>query len=479
MLSYFKNWLAHSARTARRTIGDKAGSTAVMFAVALVPMAMAIGAAVDYGSALQMRTLLTSSLDSATLSVAIGQASGALPTPTGTAAQVRTALSSEVQHALDGRLASMSSRVTTTATADTDATGAITSHATMRVNTQFMKMFGINTVTMNADSKVMVPAGPVEVAMVLDTTGSMAGAKIAGLQSAANNLASTLFSMPNASANLKVAVVPFTYYVNIGLSNRNASWLSGSSDYSVPQSGCYDTYPYAVYSNPVTVPATCTNDGIPYDCSWTNYQTVNLGAPVNVCSSWTNYYTWNGCVGSRNYPADLTDTADSGNPVPALLNYSCSTPLLRLTNSLSTVQTQINSLTAGGETYIATGLLWGWRTLSPNTPFADGASYTSRTRKYMVVMTDGANTHSPNYPDHEGTDVALANDLTAQTCAAIKAKGITIYTVAFTVTDPTIKSILQACATSTSGYFDSASVADLQAAFSAIGNSITSARIVQ
>ena len=51
--------------------------------------------------------------------------------------------------------------------------------------------------------------------------------------------------------------------------------------------------------------------------------------------------------------------------------------------------------------------------------------------------------------------------------------------MAFQVTDLTIKGILQNCASSSAGYFDSASATDLQNAFVAIGNSITAIRITR
>lgn len=229
-----------------------------------------------------------------------------------------------------------------------------------------------------------------------------------------------------------------------------------------------------------TVNSTCTNDGITSPCSWQSCNGYTQQGTYQSCPSPVNH-TWNGCVGSRNLPTDVgpnADLADSTNPIPALLDYWCSAPLQRLTSNQTLVQTAINNLTAAGETYIAPGLLWGWRTLSPNTPYADGAAYNSRTRKYIVLMTDGFNTHSPNYPDHEGANTTDANNLTAQTCAAVKAKGIKIFTVAFQVTDTTIKSILQNCASASTAYFDSTSAADLQTAFQSIGNAITQVRIL-
>ena len=454
---------------------DRSGAAAVIFAVALFPMALAVGAAIDYASAMRMRTTLTASLDSAALSVAVAQASGQ------NVNLATAALNQAVQKALQGSLGSFAASANVLTTASIDGSGALAASAQISVPTKLMGMIGIRSINVNATTRVSMPAGPVELAMVLDTTGSMAGAKIAALQTAATSLTNTMFSIPNATANVKMAVVPFTDYVNIGLADRNASWLTGAQDYTTPASGSCQDLPNMVCTGGYsTVNSTCTSDGASSACS---YQTCN-GYTQQGTYQWCPApvtHTWYGCVGSRNFPGDVgatSDVADSTNPVPALLDYGCATPLQRLTNSQSTVQTAINNLTANGETYIAPALLWGWRVLSPYTPYADGAAYNGRTRKYIVLMTDGFNTHSPNYPDHEGTDTTTANSLTAQTCTAIKAKGITIFTVAFQVSDPTIKSILQNCATSAAGYYDSGSSTDLLTAFQQIGAAITQVRIL-
>jgi len=447
----------------------------VIFAVVLLPMLLTVGAAVDYSSAMRMRTNLTSSLDSAALSVAVAKTSGQNVNLTD------AALTQAVQKALQGALGQYSTNANITPTATIDGSGALAATAQFSVPTRIMGLVGIHSINVTAATRVAMPAGPVELAMVLDTTGSMAGAKIAALQSAATNLTNAMFSIPNAATNVKMAVVPFTDYVNIGLADRNSSWLTGAQDYTTPASGSCQDYPNMVCTGGyTTVNSTCTTDGITSACSYQDCNGFTQQGTYQWCPS-ASTYTWYGCVGSRTLPADVgasADVADATNPVPALLNYSCSTPLQRLTNNQATVQTAINGLTAWGETYIAPALLWGWRVLSPYTPYADGAAYNSRTRKYIVLMTDGYNTHSPNYPDHEGTDTATANNLTAQTCTAIKAKGITIFTVAFQVSDTTIKSILQSCATSSTGYFDSTSASDLMTAFQSIGNAITQVRIL-
>ncbi len=459
----------------RRFRQNRQGAAAVIFAIALLPIGLAVGAAVDYASAMRMRTTLTSSLDSAALSVAVAQAGGQ------NVNLANAALTQAVQKALIAALGPFAANAHVVTSASIDGSGALAANAQISVPTRLMGLIGINSMSVNATTRVSMPAGPVELAMVLDTTGSMAGAKIAALQTAATNLTNTLFSIPNAASNVKVAVVPFTDYVNIGLADRNATWLTGAQDYTTPASGSCTTEPnYVCTGGYTTVNTTCTNDGITLPCSYQNCNGYTQQGTYQSCPSPVTH-TWYGCVGSRTYPTDIganADKADATNPIPALLDYGCTTQLQRLTNNQTTVQTAINNLSAYGETYIAPALLWGWRTLSPYTPYADGAAYGGRTRKYIVLMTDGFNTHSPNYPDHEGSDTTTANTLTSQTCTAVKAKGITIFSVAFQVTDLTIKSILQNCATSSTGYFDSTSAADLQAAFQAIGAAITQVRIL-
>jgi len=197
-----------------------------------------------------------------------------------------------------------------------------------------------------------------------------------------------------------------------------------------------------------------------------------------VSSCWSaGVDSWVGTVGSRNYPLDLSADVSAANPVPAMWWVASPQTVVRLTNNAAAVKSQISSLTAASETFIAPGVLWAWRTLSPNAPFSDGAAYGTGTKKIMILMTDGANTHSPNYPDHEGTNVADANDITKKTCANAKALGIVIYTIAFQVTDVTIKGILQDCASAPVNYYDATSNTAMLAAFKEIANNLTQLRV--
>ena len=92
-------------------------------------------------------------------------------------------------------------------------------------------------------------------------------------------------------------------------------------------------------------------------------------------------------------------------------------------------------------------------------------------------MTDGVNSVSPSADGHDGTDTAAANAITQQACSNAKADGITVFTVAFEVTDNTVKDVLRTCATSGGFFFDATDTSLLMSAFDAIGQQLVNLRI--
>ena len=164
------------------------------------------------------------------------------------------------------------------------------------------------------------------------------------------------------------------------------------------------------------------------------------------------------------------------------MNASCTAPITPLTNDSSKMRNVVDAMVATGNTYIPEGLMWGWRILSPGAPFDEAGSYTAkgspkRLRKILVLMTDGANTLSPTYPAHDGTDTALANSLTLEACTQIKAAGIEIFAIAFDVTDTTIRNTLTTCASSPVNYFEAVTETQLRAAFESIARGVVALRL--
>ena len=177
-------------------------------------------------------------------------------------------------------------------------------------------------------------------------------------------------------------------------------------------------------------------------------------------------------------------TAVMGNQIPGLESVDCPvSPILPLSDIETTITTAIDGMKADGWTYIPAGLAWGWRTLSPHAPFAEAMNTATFDDKggtrAIILMTDGMNTRAPDYPTHESIDTALADTKTADLCVAIKAQNIVVYTIAFDVTDTTIKSILETCATKPTYYFTPTDTTGLKNAFKSIAESVRNLSIVQ
>jgi Flp pilus assembly protein TadG len=444
------------------------GNIAMIFAMSLFVLGGAVGVAIDFGRASNARGQLQSSLDSAVLSVARLKANGN--------EDPELSVRSLVQASFGERFPSVSFDINETI----DASGSVRATASAAIPTKFMQLFGKTTMAVSTRSAAQFGAGVAEVALVLDNTFSMSGAKIAALKDGAKRLVDIIYEAPDADKTVRVGLVPFARYVNVGVGYRGESWLDVEDDSSSTANQCWQTYPNATSSNCHTVTVHGVNDGLPYSydqeqCDW------DYGAPVEVCGPVTTNKTWNGCVGSRGYPLETKISDDFSTPVPGIMDVSCSRPLTRLSNDKNTIKDQIDAMVASDETFLQAGIIWGWRLLSPQAPFSDGANRKTQpdVKRFMVLMTDGANTISPSYPKHDGNDTGLTNALSLETCNAIKAEGTYIYAIAFDVTDPGIRTLLSDCATAPPYYYAADDAAGLKQAFEAIANSVVAIRLTQ
>ena len=450
---------------------DRSAATAVTFALLAVPIAALAGGATDAYLVYQHKSDLQAVVDGAVMA-------GAIQADTGASSDtVKTTVKTYVSKNFDTVY-----KATTTLNTEMDnSAGQVSASATTSMPTSFLKMIGISSITYTAKSAATYGGGLMEVALAIDVTGSMDGDKLTAAKAAAKDLVQTLFTVPGTNKvneKVKVGLVPFARYVNVGLSSRGSTWLDVAADASWKSYDCWyeDSGGYCAASHKVTT--TCYNDGTPYSCSWDQCDKWVSGKQVKVCQ-WVQHATgWNGCVGSRNSPLDLQAEVTSSNKVPGLMDTWCNAELVRLTKTQGQVISAIENLSAWDETYIAPGMLWAWRVLSPKAPFGDGSSDNVKTKKAIILMTDGYNTLSATYPQHWGTDTNDANAVLSKTCANVKADGIAIYTIAFQVTDPTIKKILTDCATSSSYFFDSSNISAMQSAFKQIGSQLSSRRLV-
>ncbi len=440
---------------------DTRGSVAIIAAVALLALMGMLGLAIDYGRMTSVRQELQTFADAALVAAA-------------TSAQVNTDPQTAATNSLNSNWGAKQRQGTANIAISDVGNNELEGLARTSLPMTFMKVLGKQAVDISVKASVVYGQSSVELALVLDTTASMSGQPLLDLRSATKTLLDTAYAPPGATDKVKVAVVPFGQYVNVGITNRNKPWMSVPADGTTTQSNVCTTYsPVTGTSNCQTKTATGYNDGVPYTYTYQDCQ-YTYGPPVTTCGPQTTTTTWNGCAGSRAHPLENDATVATAQPVPGVMNVSCGTELLRLTKDRAKIDDTVNALAAAGDTFIPAGLIWGWRAISPDSPYADATAYTGANvaRKAMVLMTDGFNTRSPNYPDHEGSDANQANTLMAQTCAAIKAKKIALYTVAFNVTDQAAKDRLSACASSPSQFFDAPTATQLTASFQKIGQTL-------
>jgi hypothetical protein len=165
----------------------------------------------------------------------------------------------------------------------------------------------------------------------------------------------------------------------------------------------------------------------------------------------------------------------------------------------------------GGGTNNMEGLMWGWRVLSPGSPFTEGGAYADR-KKIIVLMSDGLNDVANNPNDAIMSDYnamnyrrvwkeggawgAVPNDIRlpihsradfqdyidsrfAAACSNVKAAGVEIYTVLFRETDTRTVDLFTNCATRANMAYFASSQAALREAFGEIADSISKLRITK
>lgn len=200
---------------------DKRGTVAVMFGLSLVPLIGLSGAAIDYARGAQVRTELAAALDSAVL-----QAAKTVPGQTD--ARVGQVVKSVVAARFDTRQlgdfqVSASAR-----------TGTLEGTASGKLQTAFMSVLGIQSMPVTVSSAAAWGTANLEVALVLDNTGSMAETlgsqrKIDALISAAREFVSTMQGVASTPASsVKIGVVPFDTNINVGPLNSRAWWIDMS-----------------------------------------------------------------------------------------------------------------------------------------------------------------------------------------------------------------------------------------------------------
>jgi Flp pilus assembly protein TadG len=205
-----------------RFLADQRAGVAPIFALAIVPVIGFVGAAVDYSRGNVVRTAMQASLDATALMLS-RDAAGMDP------AQV-TSKATSFFKAQFNRAEMPEPTVTAVLTSPQQGSFILDVKASGSVPTTFTKILGHDKLDISSSAQVKWGVKKLELALVLDNTGSMSSnGKMTELKTASKNLLTTLKDAAKQLGDIKIAIVPFDKIVNIGTGFAG----SGFIDYTV------------------------------------------------------------------------------------------------------------------------------------------------------------------------------------------------------------------------------------------------------
>lgn len=401
---------------------DRRGAIAIIFALSIFTLCGATGLAIDASRAYNIAQKVNAALDAAALAAA-----KMLDQEGATDGQIKA----RAEAVLNAHLGALGvPGVTLGAPRVIPNRGASTVDIDVDISmpTAFAQVIGVPSVNFNKGTSVSYRSQRVELAMVLDVTGSMNdGGKLAAMKVAANDVIDALIDPANPGF-VRISLVPYSATVNVG-SYRDTASGGDSVD------GCV--------MERLESPSRDTDD-VP-------------GFPRN--------FAVNG---------QLNAASNSRYACPPAV-------MLPLSSNATTLKNTINGYGAAGWTAGHIGLAWGWNTISDKWASiftgdaAPGAHNPSRNIKAILLMTDGMfnTSYTAGTSDAEQTAEAVAR--TNALCGAIKLRQIRIFTVAFQA-PAAAESLLQGCA-SPGDYYDANNNSQLRDAFRAVAESLLSLRV--
>jgi Flp pilus assembly protein TadG len=393
-------------------LADRRGSAVPFFALVVVPVIGMAGAAVDYSRANSVRTAMQAAADASAL--ILSKEAQSLD-----AAQM-TQKATDYFNANFHRTDAKNIVVTATFSSPQEGSFILNVTASASVDAAFGKILDVTDFNMSAKSEVKWGVKRLELALVLDNTGSMnSSGKLAALKTAAHNLIDTLKVAAKKDGDVKIAIIPFDTMVKIGPSYAAEPWI--------------------------------------------NFTTFGVDPA-----------TWTGCVTDRTQSHDVQDTTPSvANAATLFPARTCGalTPAMPLSWDWTALHAKIDQMTAAGNTNITIGLAWGWHALTANLPLTQAEAPSPELDKVIVLLTDGQNTQN-----RWTTSTSSIDARTQAACANIKAAAIRIYTVRVIAGNATL---LQNCASNPTMYYDVQQASQLNGVFTSIAQNLANLRIAK
>jgi Flp pilus assembly protein TadG len=213
------------------------GSIGLIAAASIAVLCGVVGLAVDFGSAHRVRTQLQAALDAAVIASAQQKGSDAVQLETYARKHFKA------NGGDDTRIEGL-----TFAVSKNPADKSLTLTVTGGLPNYFLPVIGFDTTHLTVSASARGQTPDLEVALVLDNTGSMR-TYMNELRTSASDLVDTLFDNAADPNKLKIAVVPYVGAVNIGNGATRRGWMDNFANaqwhgrsfanlYIATQSGC-------------------------------------------------------------------------------------------------------------------------------------------------------------------------------------------------------------------------------------------------
>ena len=340
---------------------DARGNVAMIFALAAIGIVGIAGLAVDYSRQKSSNAVLQAAADHIALALAVPAQSQPADVIQ-TRAEELFAASIAGKHIKNARVEAK--RIS-------GEPERLYVAAAGEVESSFGGLFRINALPIVSEAEAPLVMQDIEVALVVDNSGSMNGAKkLHEVKKAARSMLKALRERAKRDgAKIRVSVVPFAKEINIGVTHANQSWID-----------------------------------------WSSY----TGQQAN----------WKGCVSDRTNGHGETEGGLPGGATRWHPTHACMKQnILPLTEDFAAVDTEIGAMKGAGYTNINIGLAWGANMLTPGAPASTAAAPKQYLRRYMVFVTDDGENPGRSANPHQ------FDSRTRRICDYAKASEIKVFTI--------------------------------------------------
>lgn len=400
-------------QTFRNFTKNTSGNFAVTFAIATIPLFGLAGMAMDYSNAIRIKTKMQAAADAAAISAIVEFHLERNGNQKRIARKYFKAnYTAEVKPNISSVLSAQKNEIT------------VNSKGT--VPTTLLAILGKKKLTVGASATASIIASNLQIALALDTTGSMqTGGKMSLLKHSARDFIDNILPLGTATSNLvEFAVVPFSTVVKIDTSHASANWMDLNGIAEANFEGCI----------------------------WDRSADYDHTDSTPIIGDSETYY--------QASPASLYETTICNSK----------SQIQPLTQSREAAKRAIGGLLADGNTNTAIGMVWANNVLSDSAPYQNKVD---NSKKVIIFLTDGINSNSRQITEN-GSRVTDVDATTIEACNVAKAGGAIVY--AIRVVDGN-EAMLKSCASDASKYFSLSHASKLDDTFKEISRQIWNSMI--